>query len=105
MLLAEFMGNALLINNPELGPSPVSVSAPAVNTNVETNAGAKCTAEFGAYLGGLQRLRGRLLIYKTVLKVIISEFRTSGVLVRVYWRGSTRALCSDAVDLDVHGAS
>lgn len=50
-VISRVIGNALLINNPELGSSPVSVSAPAVNTNVETNAGAKCTAESGAYLG------------------------------------------------------
>lgn len=38
-VISRVIGNALLINNPELGPSLVSVSAPAVNTNVENSAG------------------------------------------------------------------
>ena len=38
--------SAPLTTNPELGPSPVSVSASAVNANVEAGAGAVCTVEF-----------------------------------------------------------
>lgn len=36
----------LLTSNPELGPSPVSVSISAVNANVKAGAGAVCTVEF-----------------------------------------------------------
>lgn len=68
-VMSRVTGNALLINNPELGPSPVPVSAPAVNTNVETSAGAKCTAEFGAYLGGYRGCAVDFLSIKLPLKL------------------------------------
>lgn len=68
-VISRVTGNALLTNNPELGSSPVSVSAPAVNTNVGTNAGAKCTAEFGAYLGGYRGYVVDFLSIKLPLKL------------------------------------
>lgn len=63
--------SALLTSNPELGPSPVSVSISAVNANVRTSAGALCTAECvpGGYI--------RTLIHRTMFKVIFCAFCTT----------------------------
>ncbi len=44
--MLQAAASALLTSNPELGPSPVSVSVSPVNANVKTRAEALCTAEF-----------------------------------------------------------